>query len=323
MKMLTTPIKARQVLNAAQSALAKLNDSLSNLEKCVELVKKRQGEIIITGIGKSGFIGQKIAATLTSLGQRASYLHPVEAIHGDIGALSEGDVLLALSFSGESKEVVKIVSYAKKNFGVSVIAFTKSKHSSLGKIADVVVEIKIKSEGSPNEMAPMASTTATLVLGDIFAAMLTEKDFTDKSFARLHPGGSLGLRMNKVKDFMRTSKSLPLVSESDSFTKILKSMSIMKLGATGVVNSRGSLVGVITDGDLRRLLLRNQATKDIQAEDIMTRNPKYAEESDSLESALSQMEKFEITHLFAVNKKMKPVGVIHIHDILEKTFFQQ
>jgi len=321
--MLTTVIKARQVLKSSQNALSNLTSSLPALEQSVQLIKNRQGEIIITGIGKSGFIGQKIAATLTSLGQRASYLHPVEAIHGDIGALSDGDVLIALSFSGESKEVVRITNYAKKNFKVPIVAFVKSKSSSLGKIADVVVEIKIKSEGSPNEMAPMASTTATLVLGDMLAAMLTEKDFTDSNFARLHPGGALGLKMSKVRDFMRTSSSLPLVRESDPFLKVLESMNTMKLGATGVLGKKGSLVGIITDGDLRRLLLEHQNFDDIRALDIMTKNPKHIKETDSLEIALAQMEKYQITHLFAVDSHMKPKGVIHIHDILENTFFQQ
>ena len=256
MKILNPVIKARQTLKATQNALASLSGSLSNLEKCAKFIKERRGDIIVTGIGKSGFVGQKIAATLTSLGQRASFLHPVEAIHGDIGALSDGDVLLALSFSGESKEVVKIVSYAAKHFRVPVVVFTESKHSSLGKLARCCVELKITKEGSPNEVAPMASTTAMLVLGDMLASMLTRNDFKDDNFARLHPGGALGLRLNKVKDFMRTSKALPLVSESDSFSATLKAMSIMKLGATGVINARGKLVGIITDGDLRRFLLR-------------------------------------------------------------------
>jgi arabinose-5-phosphate isomerase len=323
MKDKDSKCRAKKVLTAAKDALFYLDDSIMAVRQATEIIKKQQGDIIVTGIGKSGFIGQKIAATLTSLGQRASYLHSVEAAHGDIGMLSEGDTLLALSFSGESKEVVKITAYAKKHFEVPVIAFTRDKNSSLGKLADCCIEVKVDNEGSPDEMAPMASTTTTLVLGDMLAAMLTGNDFKKDSFARFHPGGSLGLKLKKVKDLMRIDKNLPIVKEVDIFSKVLKEIDSKKMGATGVVDSDNKLSGIITDGDIRRFFIHGKNIGQVQARDFMTKNPKHIKEIDSLEIALTKMEEYKITHLFAVNNQMKPVGVIHIHDIIENTFIQQ
>ena len=233
--------------------------------------------------------------------------------------LSEGDTLLALSFSGESKEVVKITAYAKKHFEVPVIAFTRDKNSSLGKLADCCIEVKVDNEGSPDEMAPMASTTTTLVLGDMLAAMLTGNDFKKDSFARFHPGGSLGLKLKKVKDLMRIDKNLPIVKEVDIFSKVLKEIDSKKMGATGVVDSDNKLSGIITDGDIRRFFIHGKNIGQVQARDFMTKNPKHIKEIDSLEIALTKMEEYKITHLFAVNNQMKPVGIIHIHDIVENT----
>lgn len=316
MKNLTSAVKARQTLKAAKSALANLAGAIGNLEKCAKLIKARQGEIIITGIGKSGFIGQKIAATLTSLGQRASFLHPVEAIHGDIGALSEGDVLLALSFSGESKEVVKIANHAKKSFGVKVVAFTKSKNSSLGKLADYCVDIKITNEGSPNEMAPMASTTATLVLGDMLAAMLTQDDFNDKSFARFHPGGALGLKFVEVSELSKKREFPRSVKKTDGLRRVLQTMNKRSIGVAAVVD-KNKIVGVITDGDIRRFLLSGKSFHKTVAQDIMTLNPETINIDASLETALLKMEQYKITSLFITDHKKRLAGIIHMHDIIE------
>ncbi len=312
--------RAKKVLTAARSALARLGGATKELRQSAELILGSKGDIIITGIGKSGFVGQKIAATLTSLGYRANFLHPVEAAHGDIGVLSKGDVLIALSFSGESKEVVRIVAYAKKNFGVPVIALTKSRRSSLGALADVAVEIKITGEGSPNDMAPMASTTATLVLGDMLSAMLVNDSFREDHFARLHPGGALGLRSKKVKEFMKVGKALPLVREDEPFSEALQEMQAKRLGAVGIVGARGKLSGIITDGDVRRALIRGLDVASAAARDVMTKNPKYIREEDSLESTLCEMEHHKITHLFVVGASGKPVGIIHIHDIVGDAF---
>lgn len=316
--------KVRKVLVAAKNALLCLDDSIEAVMYAAEIIKKRQGNIIIIGIGKSGFAGQKIAATLTSLGQRAFFLHPIEAVHGDVGMLSKDDVILAISFSGESKEIVNIATYIKSLFNVPVVSLTNNKKSLLAKLSDCCIEVKITGEGSPNEMAPMASTTATLVLGDMLAAALISDDFKNDDFARFHPGGLLGLRFKKVKDFMRIDKNVPIVKESDIFQKVLKEINSKKIGATGVVDLNGKLSGVITDGDIRRFLIA--LTKDIkmvQARDIMTGSPRHIKENDSLEMALAQMEKFKITHLFVAGEQMNPVGVIHIHNIIENTFMRQ
>lgn len=313
--------RAGRVLDAAKDALLCLGDGMVEIKQAAQIIAGREGCIVVTGIGKSAFVGQKISATLTSLGQRATFLHSVEAVHGDIGVLSEGDVLISLSFSGETKEVVKLTKYAKKHFGVSVVALTKSRHSALGKIADVVIEIKIKDEGSPNDMAPMASTTATLVLGDMLAAVLMEDSFKDDHYARLHPGGTLGLKMKKVKSLMR--KNVPLVREEDTLAKVLKEIDKKSLGATGVVDKQGKIVGIITDGDIRRLLIKDLNIGDVRAGDIMTKAPKHIQEADSLEIAIAQMETHKIMHLFVTNKFMRPVGVIHIHDIVENAIVEK
>lgn len=321
MKKQSLEHRAKITLDAARDALLELGGSIADIKRAAEIIAGRDGGIVVTGIGKSGFVAQKIAATLTSLGQRATFLHSVEAVHGDIGTLSAGDVLICLSFSGETKEVVKLTKYVKKHFGVSVVALTKSRHSSLGKLADVVVEVKINNEGSPNGIAPMASTTATLVLGDMLAAVLMKDSFKDSHYAKLHPGGTLGLKLKKVKSLMR--KDIPLVGEMDTFSEILKEINKKKLGATGVVDEKGKIVGVITDGDIRRLLMKKLDIKDVKAGDIMTRNPKHIQETDSLETTIAQMEKYKITHLFVINKSMKPVGVIHIHDIIESSIIEK
>lgn len=312
--------RAKQVLKETQRAIARLDTSIPALEDGARLLCERKGTIAVTGIGKSGFIGKKIAATFTSLGQRAVFLHPVEAVHGDIGFLSKGDVLIALSYSGESKEVVKITAYAKKQFSVQVIALTKSRTSSLGKLADVVAEVHTISEGSPNGQAPMASTTATLVLGDMLAAMLVDNTFKDQHYAQFHPGGALGLNLKKVRDVFETDRSVPFVLEKDFIGTVLEEMTQKELGITGVLNTRGKLVGVITDGDIRRALLRNADMRAITARDIMTKEPKHVRDTMSLKEALSEMETHRITSLFVIGAQSRPIGIIHIHDIAGATF---
>lgn len=307
--------RAKKVLDTTREALLGLTGAVPSIKAAVKIINDCEGDIIVTGIGKSGYIGQKIAATLISLGQKAIFIHSVEAIHGDLGALSEGDTLIAISFSGETKEVVKLVKYAQKHFGVSVVALTKSKKSSLGKIADVVMEVNVKEEGSPNGMAPMASTTISLVLGDMLAAALVKSSFKDHHYAKLHPGGSLGMKLEMTKNVMR--RNIPVVSESDKFSEVLKEINKKKVGATGVINKAGKITGIITDGDIRRLLLEKLDVGSLQARDFMTKNPKHINETDSLETAIIKMEKYKITHLFVVNSLQKPVGVIHIHDIIE------
>lgn len=306
--------RALYTLKSELAAVKSLSNSVSSLMEARELISSNPGEVIVTGIGKSGFIGQKIASTLTSLGKRAIFLHPAEAAHGDIGALSDGDVMLALSFSGESKEVVKLIQYARRHFNVKVVTFTRSKKSSLGRIADTVVELKVKKEGSPGNLAPMASTTAMLVLGDMLSSLLIGDDY-QRHFARSHPGGALGLEVGKTRDLMKSGRALPLVKSADRVSTVLKEITRRKLGVTGVTD-KGKLTGIITDGDIRRWLLKGGDPENDIAKKIMTRSPKTISTSSSLKEALTLMEKYKITTLFVLDKG-KPAGIIHIHDIVE------
>ncbi|MFM2357840.1 MAG: D-arabinose 5-phosphate isomerase [Candidatus Parcubacteria bacterium] len=307
------------VLTAAREALGRLDVSVKAIKYAVKIITDRDGDIVVTGIGKSGFIGQKLAASLTSLGERSFFIHPTEALHGDLGVLSKGDVLISLSFSGESKEVLGITKYAKKSFGVPVIALSKSSKSSLSKVSDCFVEVPVLDEGSPNGIAPMASTTAMLVLSDMIVAGVMNDSFKDEHFATYHPGGSLGLRLKKVSDFMIKKDGVPNVKEKANFLDAVREINKKKLGVTAVTRKNNQLIGVITDGDVRRFVLSNKKTETVLVDDVMTRIPKYVYETDSLFVALSIMENYKITSIFVVNKGNKLKGVIHIHNILEQT----
>lgn len=308
--------RAKTALKAAKSALNGLEGSIGQVKQSARIIRRSKGDVIVTGIGKSGFIGQKLVATLTSLGKRAFYLHPTDALHGDLGMLSKDDMLVALSFSGESKEVVSIARYAKKNFGVPVIVICRSSNSSLGKVADCLIEVPVKEEGSPNGIAPMASTTAMLVLSDMLASEMMSPNFRDEHFAAYHPGGSLGLSLKKVKDFMKKGNDVPKVKESNKFLDAVKEINNKRLGVTAVIGVKGDVKGVITDGDIRRFILKNKNIFSAKTKDAMTTTPKYVEENTSLKDALDIMENSKITNIFTVNKNKKLTGIIHIHDIL-------
>lgn len=319
MKEQSPEYRAKRALTAAKDALRHLTSSLVSVSRAAKLIGERKGDIIVTGIGKSGFIGQKCAASLTSLGEKAFFIHPTEALHGDLGMLSKGDVLIALSFSGETKEVVNIAKYAKKNLAVPIIALCKSANSSLGKIADACVPIVVNSEGSPNNIAPMASTTATLVACDMIAASVMNANFKDEHFAAYHPGGTLGLHLKKVIELMKKDASIPKVKESDSFLRAVKEISDKRMGITAVIGARGKISGAITDGDVRRFVLKNKDMSSAMAKDAMTSKPKCVHATDSLEKALTTMESYKITSAFVLDARGKLVGVIHIHDIIEHT----
>lgn len=314
-------------INRALNTLAAEKKAVNGLKKtlnkefieAISFLKNRSGKVILTGIGKSGFIAQKIAATLTSLGQSSVYLHPVEAMHGDIGVISEGDVIIALSFSGESPEIIKLIKYLKKDFGTKIISITNSRKNSLGKLSDKVIQIKVDDEGCPVGVAPMASTTAMLIVGDMIAAALTSpNNFKKDNFARFHPGGGLAMSLKPVESIMRKREEIPMVKENSNFKLILSEMNKKKMGITGVLNIKNKLTGVITDGDIRRYFLSHENIKGITAIDLMTKTPKNITKNVSLKDAIELMEKYKITSLFVVEKN-KPLGIIHIHDILEKS----
>ena len=314
-------MRSHHALEKGIRALTELQKTIDkDLKEVIKILKARKGRIIVTGIGKSGFIGMKISATLVSLGNPAVFLHPADALHGDTGMVSDGDVVFAISFSGRSAEVVKIVKYLKKEFQISVVSVTGNKESPLAKISDAHILLHIKDEGSPHGFAPMASTTASLVVGDMIASALTSPtSFQKGQFARFHPGGGLALEMHTVETAMTKGKDIPLVSSQKFLKDALKEMSGKFLGVTGVVDAQKKLIGIITDGDVRRFLLSHDFESNVTVTKLMNDKPKFVSKDASLKEALVLMEKFHITSLFVLDGKERPVGIIHIHTIVGDT----
>ncbi|MBI5079613.1 KpsF/GutQ family sugar-phosphate isomerase [Candidatus Wolfebacteria bacterium] len=285
--------------------------------KAVEILSGAKGKIIVSGMGKSGQIGMKIASTLTSLNIPSIFLNPAEAMHGDLGLVGADDAIIAISSSGGTKELLRVVNHLK-HLLIPIVAITGNKKSSLAKASRVSLAFKIKEEGSPFNLAPMASSTASLVIGDILAAALSaKKGFGKKDFADFHPGGMLGLKLSKVENLMVKGLNVPIIKENDSFYKAAKEISAKKLGIAGVVNKKGEIVGIISDGDIRRFILTGKSLDKAEAADAMTKNPKTIGKDNSLEEALIIMEKNKITSLFVADRRKKPIGVIHIHHIIE------
>jgi arabinose-5-phosphate isomerase len=285
-------------------------------ERAIELLLGCRGKVVVTGIGKAGLVGRKIAATLASTGTAAVFLHAGEASHGDAGTVSRGDVLLALSYSGET-EVLGLLPVVRR-FGVPVIAVTGAPDSSLAQSADVTLDATVAEEGCPLGLAPMASTTTMMALGDALAAvLLEERGFDSADFALLHPGGALGRKLIRVEDLMRQGDDLPLVRDGAAFAEVLAEMTSKRLGMTVVADGAGDVAGIITDGDLRRALERPDDVRRLRARDLMTREPKTIAGSALASQAWAFLEQRRITSLLVlVEGTRKPAGVIHLHDIL-------
>ena len=297
-----------QALNDLRIAL----DSAS-LTKALDLMQNSKGRIIVTGMGKSGHIGRKIAASLASTGTPSFFVHPAEASHGDLGMITEDDVVIAISNSGESKELIDILNYCKR-FGITIIAVTKNPESSLGKAGNVVLALPNDGEACPLGLAPTNSTTATLVLGDILTVGLIErKGFSKEDFNDRHPGGKLGSILKHVSDLMHTGSEMPILEEHSNMQAVLLEMTSKRLGCVGFINQSGELTGILTDGDLRRCLSADILNSN--AIDLMTRNPKTIAPNAITSEALKLMHDKKITNLFVLENK-KPIGVIHIHDLL-------
>ena len=294
--------------------LEKLKNSIgAELTDALDAMQNAKGRIIITGMGKSGHIGKKIAASLASTGTPSFFVHPAEASHGDLGMITEDDVVLAISNSGESKELVDILNYCKR-FGIKLISITKNPQSSLGKAGDIVLQLPNNGEACPLGLAPTSSTTATLVLGDILTTCLIErKGFTKEDFNNRHPGGKLGSILQKVSDLMHTGEEMPILNEKSGMREALLEMTTKRLGCVGFINSVGELTGMLTDGDLRRCL--SPQVLERCAEELMTKNPKTISKDAMASSAMKIMHDKKITNLFVIENK-KPVGIIHIHDLL-------
>lgn len=293
----------------------------TRLPQAVDLIKKSRGKIVVCGVGKSGHISAKIAATFVSLGMSAQYLHAGEATHGDFGILGSTDVLIAISKSGETKDVLRVTQHAHGH-NIAIIGITAHEHSALGKISDVVLSYSVKHEGSPYDLAPMASTTASLVIGDLLAtALALQLGFTKEQFADLHPGGSLGLQLHTVAQRMVSgSATLPVVADALKFRDAVKVINDKKLGIAAVLSKNKKIVGAVTDGDVRRFVLSADFDFDAPVKIMMTKNPKVIKDTDSLLQALSLMEQHKITVLFVVNRKQHLVGMIHMHHIIENAF---
>lgn len=307
---------ARRTIDKEVEALRMMEDELNdNLSKALDIMQNTKGRVIITGMGKSGHVGSKIAATLASTGTPSFFVHPGEASHGDLGMLTNEDSVVAISNSGETKELSDIVIYCKR-YHIPLIAMTKNPDSALGRAGDVLLQLPNDGEACPLGLAPTSSTTATIVLGDILAvALLERKGFTKTDFKQRHPGGKLGAFLQKVSDLMHTGAEMPLVSDTATMQEALLEMTSKMLGCVGIVNNNGELLGMITDGDLRRCL--NPELLSQKASEVMTQNPKTIAADMLAAEALGIMNNTGkgITQLFVVQDR-KPVGIIHIHDCL-------
>lgn len=284
-----------------------------NLTKALDYMQNAKGRIIITGMGKSGHIGNKIAASLASTGTPSFFVHPAEASHGDLGMITDDDVVIAISNSGESRELIDILNYCKR-FGIKLIAITKNPNSSLGKSSDIVLKLPNNGEACPLGLAPTSSTTATLVLGDIITIGLIErKGFSKSEFNDRHPGGKLGSILKHVSDLMHTGQDMPILPENSNMQAVLLEMTSKRLGCVGFIDNNGVLTGMLTDGDLRRCLSANILEE--KAINVMTKNPKTIAPDAISAEALKIMQDKKITNLFVVENHL-PIGVIHIHDLL-------
>jgi arabinose-5-phosphate isomerase len=308
---------AREVLRAEASAVAALAGRLnSDFDRAVKLLAGTQGRVIVTGMGKSGLVARKIAATFSSTGTPAFFLHPAEALHGDLGMLVAGDTLLALSYSGETEEILRLLGRVK-HLHVLLISMTGNAKSSLARASNVALDISVDREACALNLAPTASTAASLALGDALAVAAGErKGFREDDFAQLHPGGELGKRVKRVEHLMHTGSAMPVVRPETRMTTVIEEMTDKGFGITGVVDRAGRLVGVITDGDLRRWFQRNGDNWSRKtARDCMSANPTTIHRREQATRALKLMESLKITSLPVVDARGRLEGLLHMHDL--------
>jgi arabinose-5-phosphate isomerase len=316
--------QAVEVLKLEAQGILELIDRVDqNFAKMVELICNSKGRLIVGGIGKSGIVGRKIVATLNSTGTRSIFLHPVEAMHGDLGMVSHEDIFLALSNSGETDEL-NILIPSIKNVGCTVIAFTGNKDSTLAKNSDIIIDVGVDKEACPLGLAPTASTTALLAMGDALAVVLiNKKHFQTSDFRKIHPGGAIGQRLSsKVSDIMLTGDLIPLVSNGVSMVKAIKVVDRFKLGTALILGKDETLMGIITDGDVRRFIASHTTIEHSTVEDVMTVNPQTTAPDTPAYDALNIMEKYQITVLPVTDLNKKILGILHLHDILGKGEFK-
>jgi len=321
----TTPKKkssviedARKVLKIECNAIESLIDRIgTEFEEAVNIILKCKGRVIVTGIGKSGIVAKKIAATLTSTGTSAIFLHPAEGVHGDLGMVLKDDVVICISKSGNTGEISQLFPVFK-TIGVPIITFTGNLRSALAERSDVVIDVSVWEEACPNDLAPTASTTATMAMGDAMAvALLQKRHFNREDFAFLHPGGALGKKLIKTDEIMFSGDKVPKVHCSASIQNVILEITKKRFGGTCVIDDRNKLVGIITDGDLRRLMQKPKELNSLSARDIMNENPKYVEVGCLASKARQIMENFNIMQIAVVDLEHHPVGMLHLHDLLE------
>jgi arabinose-5-phosphate isomerase len=309
----------RRVLGIEARAVQALVQRLDGgFTQAVDLLYQCKGKVVVSGMGKSGLIGQKIAATMASTGTPSFFLHPAEGLHGDLGMLARGDVLIAISNSGETQEIVQFLPFMER-MGIPVMAIVGRMSSTLAKNSTVALDVSVAEEACPMGLAPTASTTATLAMGDALAVALLEKrGFKEEDFAQFHPGGTLGRRLLvKVRDLMHKGQEVPQVEETVLASVAILEMSAKKLGMTTVVDRAGALLGVITDGDLRRFVQQGGDFSKITAGSLASRRPKLIGPDELAAKAVEMMERFSITTLVVADTAKKIVGVVHLHDLLK------
>jgi arabinose-5-phosphate isomerase len=313
-------LKGREVIRIEAEAITSLIERVDeSFAKAVETIYECQGRVVLTGMGKSGLIARKIVATLNSTGTAAIYLHPTDALHGDLGMVRKDDVVILISKSGDTEEISNLLPLLKR-IKVKIIAMSGKRDSKLAKSSDIFLDISVREEACPYDLAPTSSTTVTLVMGDALSvALLQKRGFTAEDFAYLHPGGSLGKRLSlEIREIMITGEKIPVVMEDQTIKNVIYEITSKRLGTTCVVNCEGELTGIITDGDLRRLLEKNLDIKDVKAADVMTRNPKTIKPNLLASFALQLMENHKITSIVIIDddENPRPVGIIHLHDLI-------
>jgi arabinose-5-phosphate isomerase len=317
--MATSIERGKEVIRIETSALKALEAKIdASFDAAVELIFKSTGRVIVTGLGKSGLVARKIVATMNSTGTAAIFLHPADAVHGDLGMVREDDVVVCLSKSGDTEEIRQLLPMFRR-IGVKVIAMVGNLNSHLARQSDLILDTSVEEEACPHDLAPTASTTAMLAMGDALAmALLDKRGFTKEDFAMFHPGGSLGKRLLlRVEELMVSGTNVPIVRGEVPLSEAIVEMTSKRLGATCIVNAEGRLLGIITDGDLRRLLQKTRDITNVSAAEAMTKNPKTIRKGLLAATALEEMESYSITQLVVVEENHKPVGMLHLHDLVK------
>ena len=311
--------KAKEVIRVEADAIAALSSRIDgNFVDAVELVFECKGRVIVTGVGKSGLVARKIAATLASTGTSAFFIHAAEGLHGDLGVVREEDVILIVTKSGETSEISALIPQLR-NIGVKLITITGTLDTSLTRVSDIVLDASVKEEACPHDLAPTASSTAALVMGDALAVSLLERrGFTMEDFASIHPGGNLGKKLlTRMEDLMYNGDHLPIMQEDSLFKDVILEMNRKRFGAVCIVDDKGKLKGIITEGDLRREIEKGEAILQSKASESMSTKPKVVSAQTLAVDALALLEEFNILQLITVDEDGKPIGMIHLHDLLD------